>query len=306
MHAPPPAAIRDALGRIPAECPPWGRGWCAAAACILEAAAPKPGNVHPGRDFPDLTHDELVAAALAIAPAMERASAVPLGRTVRAAVEAARRVTRSNANLGIVLAIAPLAAVPGAAAAGAAGAEAVLAGLGPADAADVWAAIAAARPGGLGTTDRHDVAGPPPADILAAMRLAAPRDRIAALWAGGYADLAAGLVATLAAEIAAHADLRDAIVRAFLAELARAPDSLIARRHGPAVAAGVSARAAAVLAVGPGWRDAAAAFDRALRAPARVNPGTTADLVAAALYILLRDPARRPAFAGLVEPLPPP
>jgi triphosphoribosyl-dephospho-CoA synthetase len=54
------------------------------------------------------------------------------------------------------------------------------------------------------------------------------------------------------------------------------------------VAAEVSAAAAAVLAAGPAWREAAAEFDRSLRLPRRVNPGTSADLVAAALYILLR------------------
>ena len=44
-----------------------------------------------------------------------------------------------------------------------------------------------------------------------------------------------------------------------------------------------------VLAAGAEWRPAAAVFDHALRFPKRVNPGTTADLIAAALYILLRD-----------------
>lgn len=312
MHTPAPSAssaspdstIHAALGRIASTCPAWGRGWCAAAACILEATAPKPGNVHPGAAFDDLTHDELVAAAVAIAPVLERAVDLPLGRTILDAVEASRRVTRSNANLGMILAIAPLAAIPDGPP-DAAGAAAVLAGLGAADAADVWRAIATARPGGLGSSPRWDVGGPPPADVLAAMRLAAPRDRIAALWADGYAALGTGLVADLASELATARDVRDAIVRAFLAELARSPDSLIARRHGPAVAARVSAEAAAVLAAGPAWRDAVRRFDEGLRTPVRVNPGTTADLVAAALYILLRDPARRPLFADLLEPSPP-
>jgi triphosphoribosyl-dephospho-CoA synthase len=254
--------------------------------------------VHPGADVPDLAHDEFVAAALAIAPVMERAATTPLGRTVREAVEASRRITRSNANLGLVLAIAPLAAIPGSGPPDAAAVAAVLGRLGPADAADVWEAIARARPGGLGTSPTWDLGGPPPDDIVAAMRLAAPRDRIAALWADGYASLAAGLVADLGAEIAAQADLRRAIVRGFLRELARSPDSLIARRHGPGIAADVSAWAADVLAAGPAWPDAAAALDRRLRAPVRINPGTTADLVAAALYILLRDPSRRPPFAA--------
>ncbi|RLS77754.1 MAG: hypothetical protein DWI03_05785, partial [Planctomycetota bacterium] len=111
MHGAAPAhAPRggEALARLPETLPSWSRGWMAALAGILEASAPKPGNVHPGAAFDDLCYDELVAAALAIAPAMDRATARPLGRTILDAVAATRRVVRSNANLGIVLALAPL------------------------------------------------------------------------------------------------------------------------------------------------------------------------------------------------------
>ena len=272
------------LSRLAAVCVPGGHGWCAGAACILEASAPKPGNVHPGAAFPDLTHEDLVAAAIAIAPIMDRAAAVPLGRTILEAVEASGRVTRSNANLGIVLAIAPLAAAdpPGRV-------SEPLSRLGPADAADVWRAIALARPGGMGTSDRHDLHAPPPADLRDAMRAAAHRDQIARLWATGYTDLFAGPVADLAAEVAAGHTLDEAIVRSHLRQLDREPDTLITRRHGVDIAADVSRAAGAVLAAGADWRQAAAAFDRALRVPRRVNPGTTADLLAAALYILLRE-----------------
>jgi len=275
-----------------------------AAASILEASAAKPGNVHPAAEFPDLTHMELVAAGLAIAPAMERAAEMPLGQTVLAAVRAARSVTRSNANLGIVLAIAPLAAVPDAPAAPApaapataapataapataapAAVAAVLARLTPADAADVWQAIRLSQPGGLGESPQHDLAGPAPADLLAAMRLAAPRDAIARLWTDGYQSLHAGLVADLLAAIDHGLPLHDAIVDAFLAQLAREPDSLIARKHGLPVALEVSGHAAAARAA----PQTIPAFDRFLRSPRRLNPGTTADLTAAALYILIRD-----------------
>lgn len=286
-------AVRAALARVPAGCPAGGPGWCAAAAGILEASAPKPGNVHPGAAFADLCHADLVNAALAVAPVFEGAAGRPVGRTVLRAVEASRGVTRSNANLGIVLAIAPLAATPEPTAAAA---ETALAALGPDDAADVWRGIRLARPGGLGASARHDVHGPPPADLRDAMREAAPRDAIARLWAEGYAPLFAGAVADLDAERTRGTPAGDCVVLAFLRQLARAPDSLVARRHGAEAAAAVSARAAAVLAAGTAWREPAAAFDRFLRAPRRLNPGTTADLVAAALYILLRDPARRAAW----------
>jgi triphosphoribosyl-dephospho-CoA synthase len=285
---------------LPSSCRPWGRGWCAAAAGILEASAPKPGNVHPTAAFADLTYDELVAAAVAIAPALDGAAEQPLGRTILAAVTASRAVTRSNANLGIVLAIAPLAAVPDARCATPVGLAPrpadvadVLAGLTAADAADVWQAIRLANPGGMGSSPRHDLDGPPPDDLLAAMRIAAPRDAIAALWAEGYAALHAGLVADLDSAVAMGRPLAEAIVAAFLAQLARRPDSLVARKHGPAVAADVSRLAAAAAADPTRIAD----LDRRLRT-AGVNPGTTADLTAAALYILLADGRLRPRSAA--------
>ena len=278
--------LAAALSRLPGSCLPRGRGWSVAAASILEASAAKPGNVHPNAEFPDLTHTELVAAGLAIAPAMDRAAEVPLGRTILTAVTAARAVTRSNANLGIVLAIAPLAAVPDPPAAlGEATVDALLAQLTPADAADVWQAIRLAQPGGMGQSGQHDLGGPPPADILAAMRLAAPRDAIARLWTDGYASLYAGLVTDLLTALDRGLSLHDAIVDAFLGQLAREPDSLIARKHGLSVALEVSRHAASARAAPQTIPE----FDRFLRSPRRLNPGATADLTAAALYILIRD-----------------
>jgi triphosphoribosyl-dephospho-CoA synthase len=284
-----PDTVLRPLARLDAACRPRGRGWCAAAACILEATVAKPGNVHPGAAFADLDHDDLVAAALAIGPVLERAPHAAPGATIAAAVAASRAVTRSNANLGIVLALTPLATVPGDAAPTTAGVAGVLARLGPADAAATWRAIAEARPGGLGRADRFDLHGPPPSDLVAAMRAAAGHDAIARLWGEDFAPLFAGPVRDLTAALAAGRPIADAVLDTFLAQLAREPDSLIARRHGPDVAADVSARAAQVLATGDAARPAAvAAFDRELRVPRRVNPGTTADLVAAALYMVLR------------------
>jgi len=122
----------------------------------------------------------LVAAGRAIAPAIEAAPSQPLGRTILAAVSASRCVTRSNANLGIILAIAPLASVPGAEAGRPFRPDdvaAVLTRLTHEDAADTWKAIALAAPGGMGRRGRWDLAGPPPDDLLAAMSAAAPTTR---------------------------------------------------------------------------------------------------------------------------------
>lgn len=272
------------------ECAVGGRGWSAAAAGMIEATAAKPGNVHPGASFPDLRYDDLVAAAAAIAPACERAVASGPGRTVLDAVEAARTAVDTNANLGIILLVAPLAAVPDDQPLDAGSVERVLARLDATDAALVWRAIARARPGGLGRVDTWDLAAAPPADLRAAMRAAAGRDRIARYYADGFAPLFAGPVADLEAAIGLGMPLLDAVVDCHLRQLAREPDSHLARRHGAAAAAAVSAAAARVLHTTAADRPAAlAAFDADLRTPRRLNPGTTADIVAGALYILLRS-----------------
>lgn len=265
------------------------RGWCVETACRLEASAPKPGNVHPSAEFPDLTHAELVAAGIAIAPVIDAAATRPLGRTILEAVEASRSVTRSNANLGIILAIAPLAAVPDGRPL-AAGVVDVLDATTSADAADVWRAIALADPGNLGRSRRHDLAGPPPDSLLAAMREAAAWDGIARLWATAFRELFEEVVPRLADEIARGRHVDDAIVQTHLAILARHPDTLIARKHGDEIATMVSRMAGEVLACEEAVRpQAIAEFDAFLRTPPRKNPGTSADFVAASLYILLRE-----------------
>jgi triphosphoribosyl-dephospho-CoA synthase len=82
------------------------------------------------------------------------------------------------------------------------------------------------------------------------------------------------------------------IVQTFLTLLAQVPDSLIARKCGARAARGVSGRAAEILAAGGVFtqegRRTLARFDRALRRNEnRLNPGTTADLTAAALFALM-------------------
>ena len=78
----------------------------------------------------------------------------------------------------------------------------------------------------------------------------------------------------------------------FLTVLAAVPDTHIARRSGAALAADVSTRAHAVLAAGgvrvDAGRQALDEFDRGLRDERNSgNPGTTADLTAAAIFVVL-------------------
>jgi len=268
-------------------------GQCATLACLLEVSAPKPGNVHRGADFEDLRFEDFVTSAVAIAPAMDAAVDRGVGKTVFAAVEATHRTLGTNTNLGTVLLLAPLAKVPRHVPLES-GVVDVLAACGPDDARDVYAAIRLAAPGGLGKVAEYDVAGPAPADLLAAMRAAAGRDMIARQYAEHFRHVLGLALPWLGEGLDREWTLAESIVHVQMRLMAAYPDSLIARKCGRAIAQESAARAARVLAAGtPGVEDyhrALAEFDFWLRSDARRrNPGATADLIAAALFAGLRD-----------------
>jgi triphosphoribosyl-dephospho-CoA synthase len=274
-------------------------------ACVLEATAPKPGNVSPGRPFDDLRYEDFIASANAIRPAFEGISARPLGRTVRLAIEATTRATSTNTNLGIVLLLAPLAR----AAQNCHGVgthfsscpektpdpmtvSQVLAETTVDDAREVYEAIRLAHPGGLGAADAQDVADEPTMTLLEVMRLAAHRDSIASEYASGFELTFTAGALTLDRARGDGLSWDDAIVETFLTLLARTPDTHVVRRAGADAGDEVSRHARAALRQG-GVRSAAGRraiddMDRLLRdARHTLNPGTTADLTTAAIFVVL-------------------
>ena len=264
-------------------------------ACLLEVSAPKPGNVSPERHFHDTRYEDFLASAVAIGPALSGAAQHPLGTTIRTAVEATRRWTDSNTNLGIVLLLAPLA-------------RAALRSGGPlrerlarvlaettvADAAQVYAAIRHAGPGGLGASAAEDVSDTPTVTLQEAMALAADRDAVAREYVTDFALTFEVGVPAIRASRQEGLGWTEAAVEAYLTLLASTPDTHIARKLGQAEAESVSRRALEVRAAG-GTRSAAgrkalAALDAELRDPRnRRNPGTTADLTCAALFVVILE-----------------
>jgi triphosphoribosyl-dephospho-CoA synthase len=87
-------------------------GLLAQAACLMEVTARKPGNVHRGCDFDDSHYFDFLLSAAALAGPLDRAREIGVGRAVREAIEASRQLVATNTNLGMVLLLAPLAAVP--------------------------------------------------------------------------------------------------------------------------------------------------------------------------------------------------
>jgi triphosphoribosyl-dephospho-CoA synthase len=270
-------------------------------ACVWEATARKPGNVTRYHDFADLSYLDLVASAAAVAPTLAEAPGRPVGDVVLECVRRTRLVARSNTNLGIVLLLAPLAAAAGGPDLRA-GVARVLAGLTVEDARQAFAAIRLAAPGGLGAAPEQDVAGEPTVTLGEAMALAADRDLIARQYAVGFADVFDAAVPALRDGLRHTGTLEGGIVFAQLTLMAARPDTLIARKRGHLEAFVAGQRAQAALDAG--WpftragRSAIAALETWLRAEGHArNPGATADLLAAGLFVALRQ--------GDV-PLPPP
>ncbi len=265
---------------------------CAVLACLLEVTARKPGNVHPGAAFRDLTYADFVRSAHLIGPSFEHSGEWSVGRIVLDAVERTRREVATNTNLGILLLLAPLAAVP-ADVTIADGIGGVLAGLTREDARLVYEAIRLASPGGLGQVDREDVAAEPSVTLLEAMQLAADRDRIAEQYANNFATVLAG-AGRLAAGGRFPLGWEEAVIELHLWLMAEFPDTLIGRKCGDEIVRESALRARAVL--NAGWPDGELAagrmaeLDAWLRADGnRRNPGTTADIVAGCLFAALRE-----------------
>lgn len=260
------------------------------AACQLELAALKPGNVHVHAAGHGMETDHFLRSAAASAPHIA-ASGVPVGTRIRRAVEASFAVAGCNTNLGIILLCAPLAFAAGQSLEDPdlrGRLSRVLSDLDQDDAAEAFAAIAHANPGGLGRADAADVTQPATVTLLEAMRLAADRDRIALAYTTGFADIfEIGLPHYRAAlHLAETREL--AVTTLHMHYLAHIPDTHIIRKFGENVARNVQDEARALTAQ---WQPVAspatvpALLDLDGRLKSRgINPGTTADFVVATLF----------------------
>ena len=266
---------------------------CTAMACLMEASAPKPGNVHRSADFDDTTFYDFQKSAVAIAPVLENAIHCSLGSTILKAITQTNSIVGKNTNLGIVLLLAPLAKVPRD--------ESLKTGIGKIlknstaeDAKLIYQAISLAKPGGIGKASKHDVSDTAPDSILTAMELAKDRDMIARQFTNDFSELFEFVYPSLCRNFENSEDLVDSIIRTHVETMAEFPDSLIARKNGTELAIKSSKIAKSVLASGEmgseSYLIALSELDFWLRQDGnKRNPGTTADLIAASLFIGYRE-----------------
>ena len=270
-------------------------GLAAEMACLLEVCAEKPGNVTRRKDFNDACFEDFVISAAAIGPAFRRAADATVGEIILRAVRATRRLVGGNTNLGIVLLLAPLAK--------AAGLDhsdelrravsSVLRNLTVDDARLTYEAIRLASPAGMETVQQYDVQETDVNITLReAMGQARDRDALAREYVTDFEiTFEVGLTA-FQWILEQGAGISEAVVQTFLSILAQVPDTLIARKKGIEAAREVSGRAGQVLKRGGIFSEKGQAeikrLDLALRDKGHtLNPGTTADLTAAVLFVYL-------------------
>lgn len=288
---------------------PFDRAWSIAEAaqlsCLLEASAPKAGNVHPGASFADMHFGHFAASATVAGQVFDPRrigdyADAPVGSLILDAVSSTRRAVGVNTNLGTLLLLSPIAVAmlstdeqarnsPGILPA----LKRTLSQLNERDCELVYDAIRLAQPGGLGEQPKHDLADAPPRDLLAAMQVVAEFDAVARQYTNNFADIWHRLLPWLDESLAQTQDPLQAIVALQIRWLAHEPDGLIVRKKGLEAALRVRDQAREVLD-SCNWdrplpeQKSFSDLDRFLRSDGnRLNPGTTADLIAATIFVAL-------------------
>lgn len=291
---------------------------------LLEVSAyPKPGNVHRTRDFENTWFEHFLASAAALGPHFRlaalrghrvatgsiRSGELAIGERIRRAVESCSEWQHGgNTSLGAILLLIPIAC-----AAGMVSLESplrvkeirknlkrIVRGTTSSDAVNVYRAISYASPGGMGKVpeldinDTDSIAGirKQNRSLLDIFRISSRYDTISSEWVRNFPVTFDIGLPFLVRELHTTGDINIAVVDTYLRILSRVPDTLVARKAGMGMAKEISLTARRVLKAGgmktARGRKAVRRMDESLqRSDHRCNPGTTADLTASALSILL-------------------
>lgn len=272
-------------------------------ASALEVSGyPKPGNVHRTRNFDDMEFEDFIISGIVIGDTIREACTdvdinnPRLGKYILEAVAETDKWIKNNTNLGIVMMITPIAA-----AASISNnfddirenVKLLMGNTSVDDACDLYDAINIADAGGMGDQDEYDVAsdsakqelrdnGQTMYDVL---KISAPWDMLAR-------EMTSDMPAVFEIGFPAYHELKevktqsDACVLTFLTILSQVPDTLISRKYGSDEALKISMMTRDLLKLkdSDDFMDKVAEFDDYLYEN-KYNPGTTADLTAASIFV---------------------
>jgi triphosphoribosyl-dephospho-CoA synthase len=296
---------------------------CLQLAIMLEVSSPKPGNVSFTSSFEGTRVEHFLASSVAAGPTFQEAAylgtsvaekrldvgKVGLGGLIKdCAVDVNAWQRGGNTILGTVMLFVPIA---------------VAAGMTPTkenypfnfsvlrknidlavksttawDSVHLYEAVAAASPAGLGDAPDLDVTDPASKErlikenvsLFEVFKIAAGYDDICYEWVHNYPITFELSYPYLKKQLETN-PLNTAVVHTFLKILSERPDTFITRKTGKEKAQEISAEAKAILELGgletAKGKKSLSEFDKKLRAKGNTcNPGTTADLTAAALALI--------------------
>lgn len=295
---------------------------CLELAILLETSAHKPGNVSVVTDFDHTRYEHFLASAVAATSSFESAAMrglnasekeanLSVGLSIKECVEdIAAWQHGGNTLLGTIILLSPMATAAGVTLrkrdfdipSFRKNLKLVVESTTPEDAVDVYSAIETANPAGLGKAPDLDVTDPTSEkrildekiSLYKVFKIAEKYDTICSEWTSNYRVTFDIAYPSLAKRLKNDADPSRAIVQTFLEVLAEVPDTFIARKTSMKKAREVSLEAKEIVQLGgietSKGRESLRAFDGRLRSFSNLlNPGTTADLIAAALAVCVLD-----------------
>jgi len=266
---------------------------CAQLAMLFElSSSPKPGNVDRCHDFKDITFQDFLVSAVSSYPVFKEAALgrQSLGKNILQGVQAWKEWNLSgNTHFGSLVLMIPLATAAGNSGSLEDELAAVLMKTSTQDAVDFYQAfsLAGARVAEVGKFSLQDPASTDDLrregrTLLDLMRLSQEHDLVAREWSTSYSRsfrIARRMYSAIESD-----GVSRGVAKAFLEALSEEPDSLVRAKFGLRVAEQVRERAKE--AIRDETLEAARRLDRELL-EADINPGSTADLIAAALFICL-------------------
>lgn len=296
---------------------------CLELAILLEVSTDKPGNVNLVVGFEGTNHLHFLASAVAAAPHFKSAaekgiavskgdltvSDVSVGRLIRDCVaDISAWQSGGNTLLGTIILFVPMAVAAGMSPIKEErvfklsdlrrNLKSVVEATTPEDAVAVYEAINIAKPSGLGKAPDLDVNDPSSirrireekVSLYEVFKIASSYDLVCSEWVNNYTVTFDFAYPYLLAQIKENNDINVAVIHTFLKVLSHYPDTFIARKVGMEKAKRVSAMAKEVIKHGgvktTEGRKKLHEMDTALRKESNLlNPGTTADIIAAALAL---------------------
>lgn len=294
-------------------------------AILFEVSADKPGNVNLIVGFEGTRYQHFLASAVAAAPSFEWAAErglavsrreihindVGLGQIIKDCVANINAWQQGgNTLLGTIILLLPIAVAAGVTPTKEGyifeipklrkNLKLVVESTTPEDAVKVFEAIKIANPSGLGKAPELDIDDPESVNrivkknisLYQVFRIASSYDNVCYEWVNDYPITFDVAYPCLMEHIRKAKDLNVAIIHTFLKALAEYPDTFIARKTGIEKAREVSSEAKEVLELGgletSRGKQRLREFDLKLRKSGNLlNPGTTADIIAAALALTI-------------------